>query len=105
MPDLFWLADPEPVEPEGVNDFDCSCPDPDDQYLLEIDNGSVSLVHKACGKQPYDDYVDMVELPQIPVTVKALPYGNCDGREWHGEYRCDCGIALVASINGLGGGE
>lgn len=80
-------------------DLECPCPDPDDQYLLEVDNGSVFLVHRTCGKQPRGDYPDLVEMPSIPVTVTVEPYGNCDGSEWHGEYRCDCGVALIATVN------
>lgn len=85
------------AEDQALADSECSCLKPDDQYLLEVDAGSVSLVHKACGKQARGDYLDLVEMAPIPVTVTAVPYGGCDGSEWHGEYRCDCGIALVAT--------
>ncbi|WP_331764781.1 phiSA1p31-related protein [Streptomyces sp. NBC_01238] len=102
MADLFKLSEPQPFDEEcAAGDYDCQCPNPDDQYLLEIDNGSVFLVHRACGKQPRGDYLGLVEMGRIPVTIKAEPYGNCDGSEWHGEYRCDCGVALVATVNGL----
>ena len=101
MTDLFQLTDPQPFdEDDTLADSECPCVEPDDQYLLEIDAGSVSLIHKACGKQPRGDYTDLVEMPQIPVTVKAEPYGNCDGGAWHGEYRCDCGILLFVAVNG-----
>lgn len=102
MTNLFQLSEPQPFD-EGyaAGDDECSCPNPDDQYLLEIDNGAVFLAHRACGKQPRGDYMDLVEMARIPVTIKAHPYGNCDGSEWHGEYRCDCGIALAATVNGL----
>lgn len=90
---------PHHDEDEVWADSECRCADPDDQYLLEIDNGAVFLIHKTCGKQPSGDYTDLVEMGPIPVTVTAVPYGSCDGREWHGEYRCDCGIALVATVN------
>ena len=97
----FFEAADEPAHPEDqqLADSECSCPTPDDQYLLEIDNGAVFLIHKACGKQPAGDYTDLVEMGPIPVTVTAVPYGGCDGSEWHGEHRCDCGIALVATVN------
>ncbi|MCL8016915.1 hypothetical protein [Streptomyces sp. AS02] len=100
--DLFPLVDDQAgADDDALADSECSCSQPDDQYLLEIDNGSVFLIHKACGKQPRGDYTCLVEMPPVQVTVVAEPYGNCDGREWHGEYRCDCGIALVATVNGL----
>ena len=102
MTDLFQLSEPQPFN-EGLaaGTDECTCSQPDDQYLMEIDNGSVSLTHRACGKQPRGDYIDLVEMARIPVTVKAEPYGNCDGSQWHGEYRCDCGIVLVPTVNGL----
>lgn len=99
VPDLFRLADPQDVDQPHPSDEECRCPSPDDQYLLEVDNGAVFLIHRACGKQPSGDYTDLVETGPIAVTVKAVPYGGCDGSEWHGEHRCDCGIALVATVN------
>ncbi|GAA3153712.1 phiSA1p31-related protein [Streptomyces rectiviolaceus] len=97
MPDLF-------ASTEGPVDLaadECSCPTSDGQFLMEIDAGSVLLTHKACGKEPRGDYHDLLNLPQIPVTVTATPYRNCDGSEWHGEYRCDCGIYLYATVSHL----
>lgn len=85
--------------PANLEDAECPCDNPDDQYVLEIDAGNVLLHHRACGRPPRGDYLDLVELPRTPVTLKAVPYGNCDGREWHGEHRCDCGSALVATVN------
>lgn len=99
MTSPFQLVDGQSDDQAKPADVECSCPNPDDQYLLELDNGAVFLTHRACGKQPAGDYTDLVEMLRIPVTVKAEPYGNCDGSEWHGEYRCDCGIALVATVN------
>jgi hypothetical protein len=98
---LFQPATPQDPDQHHPGEQECSCLSPDDQYLLEVDNGSVFLIHQACGKQPAGDYTDLIEMPRMPVTVTAHPYGNCDGSEWHGEYRCDCGIALVATVNGL----
>ncbi|MFF1574823.1 phiSA1p31-related protein [Leifsonia sp. NPDC058292] len=97
MTDLFAATE----GPQDVAADECPCPNPDDQYLMEIDEGGVTLTHKACGKQPRGDYLDLVCLPQTPVTVKAEPYGNCDGREWHGDHRCDCGIYLDVAVNHL----
>jgi hypothetical protein len=91
----------EPLAPKQLHpsDLECPCKDPDDQYLLEMDGDSVSLIHKACGKPPRGDYTDLLQMPQIPVTVQAQPYGNCDGSEWHGEHRCDCGVSLFLTVN------
>lgn len=98
MTDLFRIVEPQEANQPHPSDSECGCPNPDDQYLMEIDAGSVSLIHKACGKQARGDYLDLVEMAPIPVTVTAVPYGGCDGSEWHGEYRCDCGISLVVTI-------
>jgi hypothetical protein len=98
----FHPVDPEAEQAEdalGFDDTECSCEKPDDQYLLDIDQGAVSLVHKACGKQMHGDYHDLVEAGPVPVTVKAVPYGGCDGQQWHGEYQCDCGIILATTVN------
>jgi hypothetical protein len=97
--DLFKISDHEPFGQAPADDVECPCPEPDDQYLLEIEEGSLFLTHKACGKSPRGDWTDVFHLDQIPVTVQAHPYGNCDGSEWHGELRCDCGINLVATVN------
>lgn len=98
-PIYFHPVPPGAVDaPVGPDDTECGCQNPDDQYLLEIDAGSVVLIHQACGKQMRGDYLDLVELPRIPVTVKAEPYGNCDGSQWHGEHQCDCGVVLVATV-------
>ncbi|MGW6602265.1 hypothetical protein [Streptomyces sp. NPDC055036] len=97
---FFEFVDPDPLEDAPTGDSECSCPDPDDQYLMEIDCGSISLTHKACGKPMAGDLMDSFFVDRIPVTVTAQPNGNCDGSAWHGEYRCDCGISLVATING-----
>jgi hypothetical protein len=96
----FGFIDAPDADQPHPSDSECPCPNPDDQYLMEIDAGSASLIHQACGKQARGDYTDLVEMPQIPVTVKAQPYGNCDGGAWHGEYRCDCGILLFVTVNG-----
>lgn len=103
MTDLFQLSEPPAFTEEdaALADSECSCTDPDGQYEMLVDEGGVSLTHKACGKQPPGDYLDLVEMAPIPVTVTAEPYGNCDGTEWHGEHRCDCGITLLVTVNGL----
>jgi hypothetical protein len=96
---LFEFAAPPDSNLPHPSDLECACSPPDDQYLLEIDWDSVSLIHKACGKPPRGDYTDLLQMPQIPVTVQAQPYGNCDGSEWHGEHRCDCGVSLFLTVN------
>lgn len=59
---------------------ECPCTDPDDQYLMEIDAGTVFLVHKACGKQPRSWLDDAFSLDRIPVTLHWH-----DGRPTHPE--------------------
>jgi hypothetical protein len=65
-------------EPDAARE--CPCPDPDDQYLMDIDAGAVNLVHKACGKQPRQWLDDAFDLRQIPVTLHWH-----DGRPVHAD--------------------
>ncbi|MEU9703028.1 phiSA1p31-related protein [Streptomyces sp. NPDC047981] len=101
MPSFFEPCNPfEPANEPDATEYGCTCPTPDDQYLLEIDEGSVLLTHKACGKSPRGDWwQDSSSLMQVPVTITSVPYGACDGSEWHGEHRCDCGRVAVVEIN------
>ncbi|MFF2522482.1 hypothetical protein [Streptomyces liangshanensis] len=87
---------------ESAAEDECSCPE-DGQYVLEIDCGSISILHKACGKARPDrgDALDTLFLDAVPVTLATEPYGNCDGSRWHGEHQCDCGTVDVITINGL----
>jgi len=48
---------------------ECPCPDPDDQYLMQIDCGTVFLTHKACGKQPRPWIDDAFGTDELPVTL------------------------------------
>lgn len=100
MSGFFEPSDPfAPADMLDPTECECPCPNPDDQYLLEIDEGSVLLTHKACGKAPLGDWwQDTLSLMQVPVTLTHEPYGNCDGSAWHGERRCDCGTVAVIEI-------
>lgn len=69
-------TDALPFEPD-----DCRCPNPDDQYLLEIDASSVFLRHVACGKQVGDWATDTLHLPPTAVTMKW----TVDKDNWTGE--------------------
>ncbi|MER5277746.1 hypothetical protein ABT025_18585 [Streptomyces sp. NPDC002809] len=66
----------EPVDPTHVdNDVPddayatCQCPNPDDQYLMEIDAGSVGLRHTACGRPAGDWTDDAYSMEAVPVTL------------------------------------
>lgn len=48
---------------------ECPCPDPDDQYLMQIDCGAVFLTHKACGKPPRSWLDDAFGTYEMPVTL------------------------------------
>jgi hypothetical protein len=51
-------------------DHECRCLAPDDSsYTLEIDCGSVSVVHKACGKQFRSAWDEFLTMAPIPVAV------------------------------------
>jgi hypothetical protein len=96
------VEDALPDDDPHPSEFECPCPNPDDQYLMDIDGGSVSLTHKACGKPPRGDWMmESLAMDPVPVTVKGVPYGNCDGSQWHGDRRCDCGELADVTINGL----
>lgn len=64
MTDTTNLFAPDPT----VN-RECPCPDPDDQYLMQIDCGTVYLTHKACGKQPRSWIDDAFGTNELPVTL------------------------------------
>ncbi|MFE6126669.1 hypothetical protein ACFQ6Q_00130 [Streptomyces sp. NPDC056437] len=104
MPGFFELAEPAAyADTPDDAEYGCPCPAPDDQYLLEIDEGSVLLTHKTCGKSPRGDWwQDCLSLMQSPVTLAVVPYGGCDGSEWHGEYRCDCGVVAALALQPVG---
>ncbi|MEU3099644.1 hypothetical protein ABZ690_34290 [Streptomyces sp. NPDC006967] len=94
----FAKADDD-TQADGPDLDECPCPKPDDQYLLEIDAGSVFLKHTACGKPPRASG-EMVETLQLdPVSVQIRPESNCTG--WHYEYSCDCDFWAQATITGL----
>jgi hypothetical protein len=102
VPSLFPVEDPFSYDGPHPSESECPCPNPDGQYLMDIDCGSVSLTHKACGKPPRGDWMtESLTMDPVPVTVKAVPYGNCDGSMWHGEHQCDCGSLAEVTINGL----
>lgn len=70
MTDPFQLVDPEAVDERNLRgDDECPCPDPDDQYLMQIDCGAVFLTHKACGKPPRSWIDDAFGTDEIPVTL------------------------------------
>lgn len=95
------VSDPVPTIDEYIAQ-ECRCPQPDDQYLLQIEEGSAFITHAACGNPPPGDWGDYqleLMLDSIPVRLQSTP--NCDGSEWHGEHRCDCGSSLVITVDGL----
>jgi hypothetical protein len=90
-PNFFQLAAEPAPDNEDYDNRGCQCPPGDNQYLLEIEEGGVVLVHATCGKQPshtWGDWNDLVQMNPIPVTVEWER--NCDGSLWHGDRQCDC---------------
>lgn len=61
--------------PDPTVDRECPCPDPDDQYLMQIDAGTVYLTHKACGKHPRSWLDDAFGTDEIPVTLTWHRHG------------------------------
>lgn len=99
---FFELADGEDIAPEGYDDTGCQCPPGDTQYLLEIEEGGIVLIHATCGKQPpasWGDWHDLVAMGPIPVTVTWER--ECDGSEWHGDRRCDDGSYIVVEATSV----
>jgi len=95
---IFKPCETEDSPDEPARD-ECPCPKPDDQYLLEIDAGSVFLTHAPCGKPPRDSS-EMVESLQLgPVQVQIRPESDCTG--FHYEHTCDCDFWAQATIPGL----
>ena len=108
MTALHFVSDHEPaLEDIDIDALACQCPNPDDQYLLEIEEGQAVLKHAACGKQPpayWGDWHDLVMMSQIRVTARPQP--ECDGAEWHGDTRCDCGYTIeVTPVDASGQGD
>lgn len=58
------------TDPLAPANRECPCADPDDQYLMQIDAGTVFLTHKACGKQPRSWLDDAFGTDEIPVTLR-----------------------------------
>jgi hypothetical protein len=97
MPPTFDLAPAQDsVDEPDLEAHECHCQPADDRYLLTIEEGVAVIVHRACGKQPPStrgDWQDLVVMDQpLPVTAKWVP--ECDGSEWHGDHRCDCGATV-----------
>jgi hypothetical protein len=86
-------------EPEDSPYSGCQCKPADDQYLMEVDEGQASLVHKACGKIPnwgdYQEFLIMNSAMAVPVTARWE--SDCDGQLWHGDHMCDCDHWVVLS--------
>lgn len=59
----------ELVGGEPAPELGCTCGAPDDQYVLELESGSVFLVHAACGKPAQHWTDDDYSLSPIPVTL------------------------------------
>ena len=94
MTSPFELAGPLAEGQLHPADVECPCPNPDDQYLLEIDAGTVFLTHKACGKTPKQWLDDAYSLDRIPVTLRWY-----NGRPAHPED--DDNSYGLLRINGL----
>lgn len=98
----FFEPTNEPAHDEDYDDGGCGCPPGDNQFLLEIEEGQVVLVHATCGKQPtasWGDWQDLVYMAPIPVTVTWER--ECDGSSWHGLTPCDDGSYLVAEATSV----
>lgn len=68
--DAFGAAVPFHEGPESADDLECRCPNRDDQYLMEVDCGSVYFTHAACGKPPGLWADDALSMQSVPVTLR-----------------------------------
>lgn len=101
-PNLFQLADETADDNPDYEETGCQCPPGDNQYLLELEEGGVVLVHAACGKQPpanWGDWTDLVSMGPIPVTLDWER--ECDGSRWHGMDPCDHGSYIVVTATSV----
>lgn len=92
---FFRVADPEePGTPEEFDDSGCTCENPSDQFLVSIEEGSIYLRHKDCGKPPpasWGDWNCLVEMPEFqarvawtshPCTCNFMVQLSCDCDSW-----------------------
>ena len=103
MSNLYFQPVDEPdADNPDYDDTGCQCPPGDNQYLLELEEGGVVLVHATCGKQPpanWVDWTDLVSMGPIPVTVQWE--AECDGSRWHGMDPCDHGSYIVVTATSV----
>ncbi|MFD7922467.1 hypothetical protein ACFV3R_24985 [Streptomyces sp. NPDC059740] len=85
------LLDGDQTEPD-VDDGSCACQKPDDQYLMAIEEGQVSLRHATCGKPPnWGDWTDLTYSDPVPVRAEWKREGSCTGAHYSDyTYACDC---------------
>lgn len=99
-----WMVTPD-IAPDSEQDTDlddgtCPCENPDDQYVMDIEEGNVYLRHAACGKVPnWGDWNDLV--CSGPVPVRAVWESNCTGSHRSGyTLSCDCDYWVQVTLPG-----
>ncbi|MFE7780334.1 hypothetical protein [Streptomyces nigrescens] len=88
-------------EEADLDDDTCPCENPDDQYVMEIDEGRVALHHAACGKAPNwgGDWEELVF--SSPVTVRAAWESDCTGVHYSDyTFGCDCDHWVQVTLPG-----
>ncbi|WP_330479924.1 hypothetical protein OG301_38965 (plasmid) [Streptomyces platensis] len=85
-----------------LDDNTCPCESPDDQYVMEIEEGQLYLRHAACGKVPNwagGDWRDLVFSG--PVPVRAAWESDCTGSHRSGyTFACDCDHWVQVTLPG-----
>lgn len=88
------LASSDREEPES-----CKCEQPGG-FTLAIESGGASVVHTACGKQPwfmFNDFTEFIEMAPVPVKVDVT--GSCPPSSHYLEYGvCDCAPEIILAI-------
>ena len=92
---FFEMVDPSKDEPEEVkyDDGRCRCAKPDGIWRLSIEEGSVGLIHKACGGALPDESLEMtVFMPEMEMLL-SIESETC--RCYHS---CECSPSVVLTL-------
>lgn len=77
MGKIEWTeVGPDEVRPHP-SDYECQCSRNEDEYLMHVTEGIVSIEHTVCGKQVADDgYIEVWSTVEpIPVTARFIDLG------------------------------
>ncbi|MEW1547512.1 hypothetical protein [Streptomyces tsukubensis] len=77
----------------------CNCERPEG-FTLAVETGGISVVHTACGKQPwfmFNDWTESIEMAPTPVNVDVVT--ACGPSDHYFEWGvCDCGPEITLTL-------